>query len=106
MSEVFSLLQRFSDALAAAEVRRQERVKKEEAATAASKHRRMQTEPAPASSLASVLASASVQQAMKAHADQLKNATWDDRGERHAPSFLHTSIAPRLHRDVAPLCNA
>ena len=78
VSEVFALLARFSDALAAAEVRRQEKVKKDEAAAASAKHRRMQTEPPPASSLASVIASASVQQAMREHADKMKNATWDD----------------------------
>ena len=78
VTEVFALLARFSDALAAAEVRRQEKMKKEEAAAASAKHRRMQTEPPPATSLASVISSASVQQAMKDHADKLKNATWDD----------------------------
>ena len=85
VSEVFAVLARFCDAMAAAEGRRVERAKKEreEAEKGVAKHRRMQTEPPPSttagnSSLASMLANVSVSDALKAHADKMREVTWED----------------------------
>ena len=72
VGEVLQLLDRFCLQLSQAEQRWVERRKAE-----AAKHRRAQTVGTP-SSLSAVLSNVNVQDAMRAHAEKVKESTWDD----------------------------
>ena len=76
IGDVFGLLARFCDALAAAEGRRVDKAKRDE--QAAAKHRRMQTEPTPQSAAAVSIAQSNMQDVIKAHALKRKEGAWDE----------------------------